>query len=122
MPEPVHTDFLKSRQTYVDTQSLDNWTNDNNITHIDLLKMDTQGSEPEILEGGKHILNNTNVIVTELMFYDLYKKQNSFYDLEKTLLPLGFELYDIGYISKNPMTGRTDWVDVIYVKKDRVIA
>jgi len=121
-PEPAHVNFLKSRQTYVDTQTLDNWANDNNITHIDLLKMDTQGSEPEILEGGKYILNNTNVIVTELMFYDLYKKQNSFYDLEKTLLPLGFELYDIGYISKNPMTGRTDWVDVVYVKKDRTIA
>jgi len=25
-----------------------------------------------------------------------------------------FELFDIGHVSKNPMTGRTDWVDVIY--------
>jgi hypothetical protein len=32
------------------------------------------------------------------------------------LIPLGFELFDIGHVSKNPVTGRTDWVDVIYVK------
>lgn len=25
------------------------------------------------------------------------------------------KLYDISHISKNPMNGRTDWVDVIYV-------
>jgi hypothetical protein len=80
--------------------------------------MDTQGSEPEILAGGVNVLNNTNIIVTELMFYDLYKKQNSFYDIESIILPLGFELFDIGYVSKNPLTGRTDWVDVIYKKRD----
>ena len=33
--------------------------------------------------------------------------------------PAGFHLYDINYISKNPMNGRTDWVDVIYVNKNR---
>lgn len=115
-PEASHSDFLDNEKITVQSKTLDTWAQENNITHIDLLKMDTQGSEPEILEGGIEILKNTNVIVTELMFYDLYKKRNSFYDIEKTLIPLGFELFDIGYISKNPLTGRTDWVDVIYVK------
>lgn len=115
-PEASHSNFLDNEKITVHSKTLDTWAQENNITHIDLLKMDTQGSEPEILEGGIEILKNTNVIVTELMFYDLYKKRNSFYDIEKTLIPLGFELFDIGYISKNPLTGRTDWVDVIYVK------
>ena len=36
-------------------------------------------------------------------------------DIEKYLIPAGFQLYDISHISKNPMNGRTDWVDVIYI-------
>lgn len=116
-PEPAHDNFLKSQEVIVDCITLDNWAIMNEVTHIDLLKMDAQGAEPDILRGGRQILQNTRVVVTELMFYDLYKKKNSFYDIEATLLPLGFELFDIGHVSKNPMTGRTDWVDVIYVRK-----
>ena len=80
--------------------------------------MDAQGAEPEILENGIDSLKNTRIILTELNFYDLYKKSCSFYDLEKTLIPLGFELFDIAHVSKNPMNGRTDWVEVIYFKKN----
>lgn len=115
-PEPGHANFLDSEKTIVECCTLDTWAQANKVVHIDLLKLDTQGSEPEILENGKVILEHTDVVITELMFYDLYKKKNSFYDIESILLPLGFELFDIGYISKNPMTGRTDWVDVIYRK------
>jgi FkbM family methyltransferase len=117
-PEDAHDNFLNAQETIVDCMTLDNWAITNEVTHIDLLKMDAQGAEPDILRGGREILKNTHVIVTELMFYDLYKKKNSFYEIESTLIPLGFELFDIGYVSKNPMTGRTDWVDVIYVKRD----
>lgn len=114
-PEPSHSNFLDSETITVTCKTLDTWAVENNVSRIDLLKMDTQGSEPNILSGGTNILKSTKVIVSELIFYDLYKKKNSFYEIEKTLLPLGFELFDIGYVSKNPMTGRTDWVDVIYV-------
>ena len=38
-------------------------------------------------------------------------------DLERLLIPAGFKLYDINHIAKNPMNGRTDWVDVIYVNE-----
>jgi len=57
------------------------------------------------------------VVLTELMFFDYYEKSLSFSDIERFLLPAGFHLYDISHISKNPMNGRTDWVDVIYVNK-----
>ena len=56
---------------------------------------------------------------SEIMFFDFYEKSFSFLDIEKYLIPAGFHLYDINYISKNPMNGRTDWADVIYVNKNR---
>jgi hypothetical protein len=51
------------------------------------------------------------------MFYDFSESSLSFSDIEKYLLPAGFKLYDISHISKNPMNGRTDWVDMIYVNE-----
>lgn len=96
---------------------LDDYLNLSRIGHVDLLKIDTQGYEPEVLEGLGQRLNDVDVVITELMFYDYYERSLSFSDIEHFLLPAGFHLYDINHIAKNPMNGRTDWVDVIYVNK-----
>ena len=85
--------------------------------NIDLLKIDTQGFEPEVLDGLGDKLDNVNVVLTELMFFDFYERSLSFSDIEHYLLKFNFRLYDISHISKNPMNGRTDWVDVIYVNE-----
>ena len=90
--------------------------NDKNINQIDLLKIDTQGYELEILEGLGSELNKVRILITELMFYDYYEKSLSFYELESILRPFNFSLYDINHVAKNPMNGRTDWIDVIYVQ------
>jgi len=92
------------------------YINDNKIDKIDLLKLDTQGFEEECLKGIENNFDKINVILTEIMFYDLYEKSVSFYDLEKYLIPNNFKLYDISHMSKNPMNGRLDWVDAIYTK------
>jgi FkbM family methyltransferase len=98
---------------------LDEYTQSKNIEKINLLKIDTQGYEPEVIEGLGDNINRVDVVITELMFYDYYERSLSFFDIERFLIPAGFRLYDINHIAKNPMNGRTDWVDVIYVN-DRV--
>jgi FkbM family methyltransferase len=90
-------------------------TVENYSSHIDLLKIDTQGFEPQVLDSFGTKLQDVDVIITELMFYDYYERSLSFSDIEKYLLPAKFHLYDISHIAKNPMNGRTDWIDVIYV-------
>jgi FkbM family methyltransferase len=100
---------------------LDDYMHASGMHRVNLLKIDTQGYEPEVLEGLGQRLTDVDVVVTELMFYDYYERSLSFSDIEHFLLPAGFHLYDISHIAKNPMNGRTDWVDVIYVN-DRVRA
>ena len=85
--------------------------------HIDFLKIDTQGFEPEVLDGIGKKLENVDVVLSELMFYDFYERSLTFSDIEKYLLQSNFAMYDISHIAKNPMNGRTDWVDVIYVNR-----
>ena len=110
-------DYKKTinHQREVGVLRMDDYMHGLGIDHIDLLKIDTQGHEPEVLEGFGDSLKDVNVVITELMFYDYYERSLSFSDLEKFLIPAGFHLYDINHVVKNPMNGRTDWVDVIYV-------
>lgn len=96
---------------------LDEYMLEYKINKIDLLKIDTQGFEPEVISGLGEKLKDVGIVITELMFYDYYNRSLSFTDIEKYLLPAGFQLFDISHISKNPLNGRTDWVDVIYVNK-----
>lgn len=96
--------------------TLDDYVSEFDVSRIDVLKIDTQGHEPEVLSGARNFLRNVSVIVSELMLYDFYERKNTFSSIEKYLIPAGFSLFDISHISKNPMNGRTDWVDLIYVR------
>lgn len=100
----------------VDTYTLDKFFEDYNIDSVDLMKVDTQGAEEMVLEGGVASLDKINALILEVSFFDYYKHKTSFIDVEKYLLPSGFELFSILEISNNPMNGRTDWVEVLYKK------
>ena len=97
---------------------LDDYITEKKVGKVNILKIDTQGYEPEVLDGLGEILADIDLVITELMFYDFYERSLAFSDIEQHLLPAGFQLYDISHISKNPMNGRTDWVDVIYVNNN----
>jgi len=112
--ETAYQDRLNHERA-VEMKKLINYMTEEKIDHVDLIKIDTQGHEPEVLNGLMSALSKIDVVITELMFYDFYERRLSFSDIEKYLLPAGFSLFDISHISKNPMNGRTDWIDVIYV-------
>jgi FkbM family methyltransferase len=107
-----------NEETIVPTSRLDSFMQKSSVNMIDLLKIDVQGAECSVLEGGKEkTLKNTRVIVLEISFYDYYEHRTSFMDVEKILLPLGFRLFSISEISNNPMNGRTDWAEVVYMNE-----
>ncbi len=106
---------IMNHERNIEIQRLDDYMVQKGVEQINLLKIDTQGYEPEVLEGLGSKLSDVDVVITELMFYDYYERSLSFSDIERFLIPAGFHLYDINHIAKNPMNGRTDWVDVIYL-------
>jgi FkbM family methyltransferase len=102
------------------TTTLDTFIMAHSIEIIDLLKIDVQGAECSVLSGGEKLLKKTKVIVLEISFFDYYEHQTSFLDVELLLSPLGFKLYSISEISNNPMNGRTDWAELVYVNKELI--
>jgi FkbM family methyltransferase len=95
---------------------LDSYAAENGITHIDFMKIDTQGHEDEVLAGAEGLLENgaVDVIETELTVGNPYTKSLQFYDLERVLIPAGFRFYAIsrgGNLLEKPDLG----FNVIYV-------
>ncbi len=80
----------------VKTNSIDNVLQQEKITAIDFLKLDTQGTELEILRGAEQALKagQIGVIFTEFSFIPSYVRQNLFSELEIYLRDLGYTLID----------------------------
>ena len=51
----------------VKTDTIDNFCEENGIDFIDILKIDTEGSEIKVLEGAKSMLDKTNIILIEVL-------------------------------------------------------
>ena len=80
----------------LDTVTLDEVIKSETIKDIpspDFLSLDTQGSELEILKGGRIAIQNSVVaIATEVSFTQMYEKQPLFGELTDYLNEIGFEL------------------------------
>ena len=64
-----------------------------NIPSPDFLSLDTQGSELEILKGGKNAIQNTIVaIAIEVSFTQIYERQPLFGEITEYLNEIGFDL------------------------------
>lgn len=81
---------------------------------VDLLKIDVQSCEAKVLSGAQRLLARTSVMMVEVSFYDLYENRSSFRAIEEFTEPAGLRLWAITTHSRNPMNGRTDWVNVVY--------
>ena len=51
----------------VNTDTIDNFCKEKGIDFIDILKIDTEGSEIEVLEGAQNMLNKTNILLIEVL-------------------------------------------------------
>ena len=93
--------------------------NHNESFELISVAIDVQGAEVLVIEGGvESFLKNKQAIMIEVSLYDYYERNNDIYDIEKNIFPLGFKLYSIIDISQNPMNGRTDWVELFYLRED----
>ncbi len=101
-------------------RTLDEFCSENEISRIDLVKIDTQGFELEILRGGQHVITpaRTNMIHIEVLFVELYKNQVFFDEVYRELLGRGFRfvgLYNRFYKPEAPHY--LLWCDALFVGK-----
>jgi FkbM family methyltransferase len=98
------------------TTTLDQYVEDNKLPMPDFIKLDTQGSEVDILNGSKRILEHTSVILCEVpvLPYNRGAPDLSTYIL--TLQSYGFIPTGIEHIAIK--SGALMQMDLVFVKKD----
>jgi len=87
----------------IKTDTLDHRLTNDNIKEVDFIKIDVQGHELPILEGGIKTLSSCIGFEIEVEFASLYKKQPLFKDVDAFVRDMGFELVDVGrtYFKRN---------------------
>jgi FkbM family methyltransferase len=68
----LHVAKFKSISS-VETVSLDRFTGDHEIRDIDFIKIDIQGAELDVFQGGSRALRDLVAVVTEVEFVPLYE-------------------------------------------------
>lgn len=107
-----------NEELLVSCVTLNDVVNELNIPSIDILKIDVQGFEVGVLNGGHDALLRTKIVMIEICLYDFYGDGKcSWFDVNRILGELGFELFDIAKVSKNPKNLRTDWAELIFLKR-----
>lgn len=94
----------------------------------DFLKLDVQGAELDVMNGGDRVLADAVVVHTEVEFVELYKGQPLFAEIDQRLRKSGFVFHKFAGISGRtfkPLVVNNDinmslsqmlWADAIYVK------
>lgn len=101
------------------------------VTDVDLLKLDTQGSELAILKGAEQKLSHTLVIDCEVEFVAQYREQPRFSEIEMFLRDRSFQFHSFLGFGTRPLTPydeETDprenerkeswlWADALFVRR-----
>ena len=92
---PVHGG-IKTLVTQVKTLTLDVFCNNNDINHIDLIKIDTDGHEYRVLKGAETTLQTKRpIIIFEIGIYIMLEQKLSFKDYYSFLNDLNYNLFSI---------------------------
>jgi lipopolysaccharide transport system ATP-binding protein len=81
--------------TEIETTTLDLWAVHNNVPVVDYIKIDTQGSELEILKGGVGALQTARCLEVEVEFNPIYLGQPIFSEIDIFLRSQGFVLWKL---------------------------
>jgi FkbM family methyltransferase len=76
---------------------LDDWCKENQIDHIDFLRLDTEGFELQILKSSPKILKTVHVIVAKTNLHSFRKSSTKYEDLKKFLESSGFVMLSHWY-------------------------
>jgi len=121
-------DVMRLKSTAeIEVRTLDDFARNHGVTRIDLMKMDVQGAELEILQGGTQATAELAAIVVEVEFVPLYKDQPLFADVDRYLRERGFmmhKLLSVGGRAARPLViGKAKdtpvqfmWADAFYVR------
>ena len=106
------------------TTTLDNLARLKHVPPPDFLKIDTQGTELQILVGARTMLKKVSLVEIEVEFEPIYRGQSLFHHVNDFMLKAGFQLLYLNrvFAGQRGFSGATRgqliFGDALYVKKE----
>ena len=116
-PNAQFWDVIDRRQVEADT--LDRVIAENDLPAIDVLKIDTQGSELSILQGATQALESILCLEVEVEYLPMYEGQPLHMDVDRFVRPFGFLLAWVDthtWIRTHDQRACVVWADFVYLK------
>jgi FkbM family methyltransferase len=104
--------------------TLDEFMEEQKISNVDILKIDVQGAETRVLNGGRNAFSAGRIalIYSEIITRPTYKGQKKLWEILKTFDECGMDLHNIYNFHFEPHSGRLQQVDAIFVRRSRAQA
>tara|TARA_A100001015_G_scaffold319501_1_gene442562 strand:+ start:1116 stop:2102 length:987 start_codon:yes stop_codon:yes gene_type:complete len=108
--------------------SLSNLLYSKNVSALDFIKIDTQGSELEILRGAGDLLRSVIGVEVEVEFVELYKGQPLFQEVNSYISNWGMSLVDLKRtfwkresLYQNTRKGQLIYADALYLREPEAL-
>ncbi len=101
----------------VPAKTLDAIARDNRAEAPYLIKLDTQGSELEILRGASDMLASTELVILEVSLFP-FGGGPELYDVVEFMKERGFVAYDLVDFKYRPIDGALGQIDMAFVRED----
>jgi len=99
----------------IELTTLDLFCGKNNITNVDFLHLNVEGSELDTLIGAKKIMENIKVVFLEVNLIEIWKDCPLFWDIDKYMMENNF------YLSMHDQRKYYEWTNiqhgVLYINK-----
>jgi FkbM family methyltransferase len=106
----------ESRET-VKVRRLDDFAKELRFEHEILVKLDVQGAEDKVIEGGTKLLGHAKVLIVETSMASLYEGQPLFADIFKLLATLGFKYKGALSQAFSHIDGSVLYADSVFVRE-----
>lgn len=114
--------MMPDREVEVPVRSIATLAEVYGVARIDFMKLDIQGAELDVLQGGERLLEGTLGVVCEVNFAKLYHGQPRFHDVARYMESQGFEFYKFVHQGGKARTDtRRDqqqilWADALFLR------
>lgn len=120
---PGLVDGALDATTIIEVMALDEWCASEGIARVDAIKLDTQGSELDVLRGGEETLRSIRLVDVEVQFNELYEGIPLFADVDQYLRQQGFVLWKLrDFAHYGQYNVRKDWRTINGAYYDDVVA
>jgi FkbM family methyltransferase len=107
-----------SLQRLVPVETVDRLLTSGQLKPPQLVKLDVQGFELKVLDGGRTLFESTEVFIIEASLFQFMPDCPRVHDVISYMAKNGYQMFDLAGILRRPLDNDLGQIDIVFVKND----